>query len=243
MCVVDFSCSACFLLLYYVLVLIFWFSFSFILRSVVVFTTVYVDRVSFFSTVRVCSNPLLFCCLSLVPFVIFSILLHLASMDLYSYSVWIGFLQVLVFVCQLVAMPFLRRSCVFFSISLLFLFIFVFFNVLEVATVRESCVLPFSCFLCVESLFEQLGIVVAPVILAVLSLHVHVCCRFLLPRLLFIYLLCIIIDILAFVRFHSSFWRCFYESVCIQSVFLCNHVYISRLVASSLCFFASFCSL
>ena len=36
LCVVDFSCSACLLVLNYVLVLIFWFSFSAILRSVVV---------------------------------------------------------------------------------------------------------------------------------------------------------------------------------------------------------------
>ena len=67
---------------------------------------VYVARVSFLCTVRVCSDPLLFCYLSLVPFVISSILLHLASMDLYSCSVWIGFLQVLVFVCKLVDMYF-----------------------------------------------------------------------------------------------------------------------------------------
>ena len=108
---------------------------------------VYVARVSFVYTVRVCSDPLLFCCLSLVPFVIFSILLHLASMDLYSCSVWIGFLQVLVFVCKLVDMYFLRRSFVFFSISLLFIVVFIVYNILDVAVVRDSRVLLFSMIL------------------------------------------------------------------------------------------------
>ena len=107
----------------------------------------YVDRVCFICAVRVCSDPLLFCSLSLVPFVIFSILLHLASMDLYSYSVWIGFLQVIVFVCKLVAMPFLRRSCVFFSLSLLFIVVYVFCNVMEVAVMLESRVLLFTLIL------------------------------------------------------------------------------------------------
>ena len=106
MCVVDFYWSPCFFLLYYVLVLILWLCFSFILCFVGDFTRVYVDRVCFICAVRVCSDPLLFCSLSLVPFVIFCILLHLASMDLYSYSVWIGFLQVLVFVCELTDMIF-----------------------------------------------------------------------------------------------------------------------------------------
>ena len=107
----------------------------------------YVARVSFLCPVRVCSDPLLFCCLSLVPFVIFSILLHLASMDLYSCSVWIGFLQVLVFVCKLVAMYFLRRSFVFFSISLLFIVVFIVCNILDVAVVRDSRVLLLSMIL------------------------------------------------------------------------------------------------
>ena len=144
LCVVYFSCSACFFFLYSVLVLILRVSFDCIRRSVGVFTRVYVARVSFLCPVRVCSDPLLFCCLSLVPFVIFSILLHLASMDLYSYSVWMRFLQVLVFVSKLVAMPFLRRSCVFFRIFLLFIVVYVFCNVMEVEVVLESCVLLFS---------------------------------------------------------------------------------------------------
>ena len=131
MCVVDFYCSACFLLLYYVLVLILWLCFSFILRFVGVFTRVYVDRVCFICAVRVFRVLLPLLCVSLIPFVILSILLHLASMDLYSYSVWIGFLQVLVFVCKLVAMPFLRRSCVFSSISLLFIVVFIVCTVFE----------------------------------------------------------------------------------------------------------------
>ena len=110
--------------------------------------------VIFVYTVLVFHVPLLLCCLSLVHFVTFSILLHLASMDLYSYSVWMRFLQVLVFVCKLVAMYFLSRCCVFFRLSLLFLFIFVFFNILQVATVRESCVLPFTCFFVLRAPFQ-----------------------------------------------------------------------------------------
>ena len=52
-CVVDFSCFACFLLLYYILLLIFWLSFSFLLRFGGVFTRVYVATVPFLSTVHV----------------------------------------------------------------------------------------------------------------------------------------------------------------------------------------------
>ena len=44
-------------------------------------------------------------------------------------------------VCERIVMPFLRRSCVFFSISLLLLVVFLFFNVLQVEAVRESRVL------------------------------------------------------------------------------------------------------
>ena len=162
LCVVYFSCSACFFLLFYVLVLILWLSFDWIRRSVGVFTRVYVDRVSFLCTVRVCSNPLLLCCLSLVHFATFSILLHFASMDLYSYSVWMRFLQVVVFVCKLVAMYFLSRCCVFFRLSLLFLFIFVIFSIYEGVTVLESRVLLFTlilsrkhCFQCFECMLLQ----------------------------------------------------------------------------------------
>ena len=84
------------------------------------------------------------CCLSLVPFVFYSILLHFASLDDYWPSVWMRFLQVVVFVCELVAMPFLRHSCVFSSISLLFTVEFVSCNVIEMAAVRESCLLLFT---------------------------------------------------------------------------------------------------
>ena len=94
-----------------------------------------------------------------------------------------------------------------------------------------------------DSPFPRLWVYVAPLILAVLSLHVHVCCRFLFSRLLFLVVLCISIDILVFFQFHSAFWRCFYDSVCDQSVILCIHVCISRLVAFFVCFFGSFCSL
>ena len=91
--------------------------------------------------------------------------------------------------------------------------------------------------------FQGFGTHVAPVILALLSLHMHVCCPLLLFRLLFLVVLCFSIDILALDQFHSTFWRCFHESVCDQSVFLCIHVCISRLVASFVYFFDSFCSL
>ena len=56
------------------------------------------------------------------------------------------FLQLVVFLCELLTMYFLRHSCVFFSISLLFSVVFVFSNVIDVAVVRESCVLPFTLF-------------------------------------------------------------------------------------------------
>ena len=69
------------------------------------------------------------------------------------------------------------------------------------------------------------------------------CCRFLLLRLLFIVVLCISIDISALFQFHSTFWRCFYESVCGQSVFYLCSACISRSVASFVCFFDSFCHL
>ena len=63
------------------------------------------------------------------------------------------FLQLVVFLCELLTMYFLRHSCVFFSLSLLFIVIYVFYNVIEVATVRESRVLLFSILtLCPESI-------------------------------------------------------------------------------------------
>ena len=141
MCVVDFSCSPCFFLLYYVLVLIFWCWFDCIRRSVGVFTRVYVARMSFCVTMCVFRVlwPLL--CVSLLPFVLYSIIMHFASLDYYSHSVWTRLLQLFVFVCVLVAMPFLRRFCVFFRISLLFIVVYVFYNVMEVAAVLESRVL------------------------------------------------------------------------------------------------------
>ena len=62
------------------------------------------------------------------------------------YGFWTTFLQVVafvVFVCEPVEMHFLRRSCVFFSISLLFIVVFVFYNVVEVSAMLESRVVLF----------------------------------------------------------------------------------------------------
>ena len=147
MCVVDFYFPACILFLYYVLVLIFWLSFDWIRRSVGVFTRLYVSKVcicAYMCVFRVLW-PLL--CVSLLPFVLYSIILHFASVDDYSQSVWTRFLQVVVFVCEFFAMPFLRRSCVFFSLSLLFIVVHVFCNVMEVAVMLESRVLLFTLIL------------------------------------------------------------------------------------------------
>ena len=69
MCVVDFCCSACFFLLYSALVLIFWSSFSFLVRSVGVFMRVFVSRVSFVCPVRVFRVLLRVCCVFVVSFV------------------------------------------------------------------------------------------------------------------------------------------------------------------------------
>ena len=56
----------------------------------------------------------------------------------------------------------------------------------------------------------------------------NVCCRFFLLRLLFIVVLCISIDIFVFFQFHSTFWRCFYESVRSQSAFFVYTVRVFR---------------
>ena len=54
------------------------------------------------------------------------------------------FLQLVVFLCELLTMYFLGLCCVFFSHSLLFIVVFVFYNVIDMAAVRESCLLLFS---------------------------------------------------------------------------------------------------
>ena len=96
------------------------------------------------------------CCVSVVPFVLYYILLHFASVDDYSHSVCLRLLQVVVFVCELVDMSFLRRCCVFFSISLLFLVLFDICNICQGAAVRESFLLPFTCFFVLRALFNRL---------------------------------------------------------------------------------------
>ena len=108
---------------------------------------VYVARVSFVYAVRVFGVLLRLCCVCFVFSVLYCLVLGFGSMDLYSYSVWTPFLQPVVFVCELVAMPFWRRSCVFFSISLLFLLLFIVYNVMEVAVVLDSRVLLFTLIL------------------------------------------------------------------------------------------------
>ena len=57
------------------------------------------------------------------------------------------FLQLVVFLCELLTMYFLVRCCVFFGLSLLFLVTYVLFNVMNVAVVLESRVLLFSMIL------------------------------------------------------------------------------------------------
>ena len=87
MCLVDFHCSASFLLICYVLVLIFLCWFDCLGRSGGVFTRVYVTRVSFLCAVRVFRVLLPLLCVSLVPFVLYRIIMHFGSMDDYSPSV------------------------------------------------------------------------------------------------------------------------------------------------------------
>ena len=242
LCVVNFYCPACFFLLYYALGLIFWFSFSFILRSVDVF-------------MRVWSQSALLCiqCVFFAFWCLFFVILgcFLCFNVLHWHLIrWIAVCQASVYVsCGLLCFRVTLLSGdfymapVFFPVFLCFSLLYMYF---AMSWKWRRC-LNRACFnsvwFCPDSTVPRLWTPVAPVILAVLSMMVHVCCRFLLLRLLFIYLLCTIIDILAFFPFDSSFCRCFYESECIQRVFFCNHVCISRLVAFFVCFFDSFCSL
>ena len=69
------------------------------------------------------------------------------------------FLQLFVFVCELVERCFLHGSIVFPNISLVFLFIFVFINVLEVAVVRESRVLLFTSLFVLRALFHGFDLI------------------------------------------------------------------------------------
>ena len=141
----DFSCSACFFSLYSALVLVFRLSFSVIRRSVVVFTRLYVARVSFICAMRVFRVLLLLCCVSLVPFVIFAILLPFASLDDYSQSVCTGLLRVVVCLCV----------CLYFVVPFVFLvfssvvFVLFCFLMTIVACVCRLCVFLLSVFLSV----------------------------------------------------------------------------------------------
>ena len=69
--------------------------------------------------------PLL--CVSLIPFVHYSILLHFDSMDDSSQSVWTRLLQVVVFVCVFLGMCFLSR---FFAVLLSFIDFYCLFYIL-----------------------------------------------------------------------------------------------------------------
>ena len=145
MCVADFSCSACFFLFYYALVLIFWLCLSFILRFGGVFTRVYVTRVCFICAVRVFRVLFLLCCVFVVPFVLFAILLPFASLDDYSQSVYMGLLRVVVClcVCLYFVVPF-----VFLVVSSVVFVLFCFFMTL-VSCVCRLCVFLLSVFLSV----------------------------------------------------------------------------------------------
>ena len=149
MCVVDFSCSACFLLLYYVLVLILWLSFDWIRRSGGVFTRVYVSKVCICAYMCVFRVLLPLLCVSLVRFVLYSIWLHFASMDDYSHSVWTRFLQLVVFVCDFLGMCFFWRFFVvllsFLDFSCLFSFLFSCFGVC--VSFVAALVVVFFCFI------------------------------------------------------------------------------------------------
>ena len=139
-----FDASACFSLLYIIIVSVFRFCSVDLVVLAGFFMRVYVARVSFVYAVRVFGVLLpifRFCWLFLV---LQRITLGFDSMGDCLYGFWTHFLQVVVFVCELVDMYFLRRCCVFFSHSLLFMVAFVFSNVIEMAAVRESCWLLFS---------------------------------------------------------------------------------------------------
>ena len=84
---------------------------------------------------------------------------------------------------------------------------------------------------------------VAPLILALLSMTVHVCCRFLLLGLLFLVVLCISIDSMAFVRLNASFWRCFLLQCGARVPFCVCSACILRLLASSSSLFRFFSAL
>ena len=77
----------------------------------------------------------------------------------------------------------------FYCISLHFIVLCIVYNVFDVAMVRESCLLRFTCFLVLrahESPYPRLWTHRASLIVALLSMSVHVCCGFFLFRLLFI---------------------------------------------------------
>ena len=105
------------------------------------------DRVSFVYPVRVFRVLMPLCCVSWVFLVFRLILFAFDLMDGRVSSVYVYFLVLLQFSSALVEPCFLYGSGVFSSISLLFIVVCVFFNVMDVAVMLESCVLLFSMML------------------------------------------------------------------------------------------------
>ena len=106
---------------------------------------VFVSRVSFVCPVRVFRVLLRLCCVSLVSFVIFDILLPFASLDDYSSSVWTGLLRVVWFLRWWLyfVVPF-----VFFVFSSVVFVLFCFLMTI-VSCVCRLCVFLLSVFLSV----------------------------------------------------------------------------------------------
>ena len=129
LCVVDFSCPACFFLLYYDLVLIFWCWFDCIRRSVGVFTRVYVARVSFLPLCAQCVF-FAFCC----PFVVFLWFLLLFDVLYCILLQWMAvcgssrcvFCSLLCF-CVSFSLCIFWVSVVYFSVILCFLLLYLYF--------------------------------------------------------------------------------------------------------------------
>ena len=93
-------------------------------------------RVCFICAVRVFRVLFLLCCVSLVPFVLFAILLPFASLDDYSQSVYMGLLRVVVCLCV----------CLYFVVPFVFL---VFSSVVYVLFCFLMTIVSCVCRLCV----------------------------------------------------------------------------------------------
>ena len=153
-----FYASACFSLLYIIIVSVFRFLFGCLGRSGGVF--IRVCSKSVFCVYSGCFSDLLPILLLSWLFVVFLFtILALDSLDGRLSSVCVYFLHLVVFVCELLGMYFLSRCCVFCSISPRIFVIYVFFNVLEVAVVRESRVLLFTSLFVLRALFHGFDLI------------------------------------------------------------------------------------